>query len=177
MITTLKCARCGTANRGTQYFCSQCGLNLHAPGGSTVQEVSEPSAAVSSQTAVVPSSNQLVQKSSSEEMISDIATLPNRYKDAYIAGRLIEGLGTIVKAVGIVGGVMLFLIGILFFWGFFGTFSLIIGSVAGAVIGGITYLLGVLVSAQGQVLRATLDTAVNTSPLLTESQKARLLGA
>jgi hypothetical protein len=37
------------------------------------------------------------------------------------------------------------------------------------------YLLGVIVSAQGQVLKATLDTAVHTSPLLTPDEVSLVL--
>jgi hypothetical protein len=34
MINAAKCTRCGAINRANQYFCSSCGLNLHAEGGS-----------------------------------------------------------------------------------------------------------------------------------------------
>jgi hypothetical protein len=37
------------------------------------------------------------------------------------------------------------------------------GSVIGIMIGGIGYLLGSLIAANGQILKATLDTAVNTA--------------
>jgi len=36
-------------------------------------------------------------------------------------------------------------------------------------------LLGVVVSAQGQVLKATLDGSVNTSPFLDLTQKAQVM--
>lgn len=37
------------------------------------------------------------------------------------------------------------------------------------------YISGVFISAQGQILRAALDTAVNSSPLLENHQKAEIL--
>jgi hypothetical protein len=37
------------------------------------------------------------------------------------------------------------------------------------------YLLGVLVSAQGQILKASLDSAVNGSPFLTNEQRAKIM--
>jgi hypothetical protein len=54
--------------------------------------------------------------------------------------------------------------------------SAAVGLLGGLVFGGIWFglffVLGILVSAQGQILRATLDTAVNTSPFLTNEDKA-----
>jgi hypothetical protein len=37
------------------------------------------------------------------------------------------------------------------------------------------FVLGIIVSAQGQILKANLDSAVNTSPFLTTQQKARVM--
>jgi hypothetical protein len=37
------------------------------------------------------------------------------------------------------------------------------------------FILGSLVSAQGQILKATLDGAVNTSPFLTDEQRAQMM--
>jgi hypothetical protein len=42
-------------------------------------------------------------------------------------------------------------------------------------VGLLFYLLGVLVAAQGQTLLASLDSAVNSSPFLTNHQKAEIL--
>jgi hypothetical protein len=42
---------------------------------------------------------------------------------------------------------------------------------SGALGGIIIYVIGVLVSAQGQILKATLDTAVHTSPFLDDDQR------
>ena len=64
--------------------------------------------------------------------------------------------------------------------------AMIIGEKAGAVaavgllvgglgFGGSIYSLGVLVSANGQMLLATLDTALNTSPLLDVDEKRAIL--
>ena len=45
-----------------------------------------------------------------------------------------------------------------------------------AVIVGVPlYVLGILVSAQGQILKATLDSAVTNSPFLTEDQMAEVM--
>ena len=46
---------------------------------------------------------------------------------------------------------------------------------AAAVWFALFFVLGVLVSAQGQILRATLDSAVNSSPFLTNDQRASIM--
>jgi hypothetical protein len=53
--------------------------------------------------------------------------------------------------------------------------GIVIGLILGLVIGLPLYLLGVLISAQGQILSATLDTAVNTSPLISATEVSQML--
>jgi Zn finger protein HypA/HybF involved in hydrogenase expression len=118
-----------------------------------------------------------------------------RYIDLYRAARLLVGVGTTVKGVGIVLAIIIFLFwflgGILastqtqhtspfgpsptgqsgantFF--IFGGF--VMGAVLGALVGGVFLLLGILISAQGQILLAQADAAIHTSPFLTEEEKA-----
>ena len=40
---------------------------------------------------------------------------------------------------------------------------------------GIGWIFGALISSQGQLLKATLDSAVNTSPFLDDSERARMM--
>ena len=47
----------------------------------------------------------------------------------------------------------------------------VLGGAFGALVGGIVFLLGILISAQGQILMAQADGAVHTSPFLTENEK------
>lgn len=92
-----------------------------------------------------------------------------RYKDAYFTARAITAFATTVKILAIVLGVISIPIGVV---------TLPMGLI---VIGsGITfaisvYVLGILVSAQGQILQAALDTAVNTSPLLTQEEMRQIM--
>jgi uncharacterized membrane protein YoaK (UPF0700 family) len=101
----------------------------------------------------------------------------NRYEDAYIYGRATVGVGSFIKGVGILLGILLFLIG-------FGTGSIIRSSpivslIAGVIMGGIVgvffFVWGILVSAVGQILKASLDGAVNSSPFLTNEHKAKIM--
>src|ERR1044072_2868622 len=113
------------------------------------------------------------------------ATFVNRYRDLYRAASLLRGLGATVKTIGIVVAIV-----ILFFWfivgittasetsssqftgavGFF--VCMIIGVVFGALVGGLFFLLGILISAQGQLLMAHADSAVHTSPFLSDVERA-----
>jgi len=115
-----------------------------------------------------------------------------RYVDLYRTAQLLIGLGTTVKTVGIVAAIIVFL-----FWFIVGLFTvsqtssplgpsgsqsgaetvtffvcIITGAVFGALVGGLFFLLGVLISAQGQLLMAHADSAVHTSPFLTNDEKA-----
>jgi hypothetical protein len=119
----------------------------------------------------------------------------NRYLDLYRAARLLVGLGITVKIVGVVAAIVIFL-----FWFIVGAAAasqtpssspfgpspatqsaaqtvtffvcVVIGAVFGALVGGLFFLLGVLISAQGQLLMAHADSAVHTSPFLSNEERA-----
>ena len=50
-----------------------------------------------------------------------------------------------------------------------------VGLIAAVSIGLAIYISGVLITATGQITRATLDTAVNTSPLLSHDEVDRIM--
>lgn len=105
----------------------------------------------------------------------------NRYKDAYLVARATDMFGSGIKVLGICIALTMILIAFLVVGsstsrdgelgiviaiasGFFGIFS-----------GSLLYLLGVLVSSQGQILKASLDGSVNTSPFLTDDDRAEMM--
>lgn len=118
-----------------------------------------------------------------------------RYLDLYRAARLLIALGSTVKTIGIVAAIIIFV-----FWFIVGILAvsqtqpsspfgpspttqsaaqtvtvfvcIIIGAVFGALVGGLFFLLGVLISAQGQLLMAQADCAVHTSPFLSGEERA-----
>jgi hypothetical protein len=99
-----------------------------------------------------------------------------RYTDAYLVGRTIDGVGAVVKGIGLVGGAILVLIALVAATK--GGGGILIGLMIvafAAYVAGIAYLVGILISAQGQVLKATLDTAVNSSPFLDNGERARAM--
>lgn len=106
---------------------------------------------------------------------SESSALLKRYKDAYLVAKATVTIGTTIEIVGLV-------LAILIIGGSFAAANHqkiavfgIIGLIVGVFIGVLFYLLGVLVKAQGQILRATLDTAINSSPFISDEQKARAL--
>lgn len=113
-----------------------------------------------------------------------------RYVDLYRTAHVLTGLGTTVKTVGIIVAAI-----ILLFWFIVGVaaasqttssqfttqssvgtvsffVSMIIGVIFSALVGGLFFLLGILISAQGQLLMAQADSAVHTSPFLSDKERA-----
>ena len=103
-----------------------------------------------------------------------------RYEDLYRAAKVMTGLGETVKVVGLVAAAIIFIVWFLVavgasqgFGGVVAFFMcLVIGGAFGALVGGLFFLLGVLISAQGQLLMSHADAAVHTSPFLSDQQRA-----
>jgi hypothetical protein len=108
-------------------------------------------------------------------------TLSNRYSDAYLVAKVMIGIGETIKMLGIVLAAII-LLGIVGFMSLIGNASgsifitaLLIGGIYAVSIGCIFYVIGIIVSAQGQVLTATLDSTVGSSPFLTDNLKAKIM--
>lgn len=120
-----------------------------------------------------------------------VSSLTIRYQDGYRVAKTIDTFGTILKILGVVlGGGMIFLglisggiaqssikqnsfgmndggVAMLFILIYFG--------VIGAIIIIVFWILGVIISAQGQMLKANFDCAVNSSPFLENSDRAKIM--
>jgi hypothetical protein len=94
----------------------------------------------------------------------------DRYADAYRVSATLVGLGNTVKIGGLVIAGLIFLMGIR--GGGFGTIAALPFAV---VIGGGGFVAGTLLAAVGQIHRATLDGAVNTSPFMDDAQRAQVM--
>ena len=99
----------------------------------------------------------------------------HRYTDAYRVASALIAFGTTVKVIGAVVAVVIVLAGIASSDSL-GSRALIAGLLLGGVVGFIFWIAGVLVTALGQFLRASVDTAVNTSPFLSDAEKTRMMG-
>jgi len=122
--------------------------------------------------------------SSSSPMVSQYSSLASRYNDAYTMARFQTKLGEIIKSISILIGILVALVsGLFMLFGMnessfgpnlgkaIGGFGIVIG-VAGGFVG---WILGVMISSLGQLLKAHLDTAVNTSPFLGNDDRARIM--
>ena len=111
-------------------------------------------------------------------MSNEAAAIYNRYRDAFLVSIATIRIGKIFQTVGLLGVVIIFSMDVaitkpyvddsrltLFFEGIF----------AALAAGGQCYLIGVLVSALGHILKAVLDGAVNSSPFLTDAQRMRIM--
>ena len=97
--------------------------------------------------------------------------LSKRYADAYRSASRFVDRGASIRKFAIVTGVLIAPIGVGSSNGFVALAWLATSFVAGSAL----FLFGIAVVVQGQILRATIDSAVNTSPFLDDEGKASLL--
>lgn len=100
-----------------------------------------------------------------EEVVSESTALMKRYRDAYLVARATGTIGKVIKGIGIlVAALGVYVVG--------QSASRASGMIVllPAFVGALLYCVGVLIAAQGQILLATLDTAVNSSPFLTNEE-------
>lgn len=116
-----------------------------------------------------------------------IGSLTKRYNDAYSLAGFQVGLGKTIKTLALVAGGMVAIVSVLYMLtssipqqGMFGANPIgeafgFIGTLCGVLGGGIGWVYGSSISAQGQTLKAALDTAVNTSPFLDNVERASMM--
>jgi hypothetical protein len=104
----------------------------------------------------------------------------SRYADAYRVARATAAVGTAIKVSGA-------LLGLLIGFGLFlavdalgqgprgGLIGLLLGLFFGVATFALFYVLGVVLSSFGQLKKSALDSAVNTSPFLTNEQRAEVM--
>lgn len=97
----------------------------------------------------------------------------NRYRDAYRVARSVVGIGSVIKGVGGFVGIA----GIVVAWALAEQSGALAASLAFLAIlfAVVIFVLGTLVAAQGQILKASLDGAVHSSPFLTDEQRAEVM--
>jgi hypothetical protein len=105
--------------------------------------------------------------------------LLKRYRDAYGIARSTVILGGIIKRVGAYFGIVVVAFTV---WrvyrvisnGYFDITEVFV-CVFGLVLAGFIFASGVIIAAQGQIMLAMLDTAVNTSPNADPIEKATIM--
>ena len=99
----------------------------------------------------------------------------SRYTDAYRVARATTAIGDIVKVIGVILAVIILVVG-LGIASQSGEDMMGIAAVPLAIVIGVPfYVLGILVSALGQILKAILDATVTSSPFLTEEQMKKVM--
>jgi hypothetical protein len=110
-----------------------------------------------------------------------VGQLPNvssRYKDAYLTARAVSSVGGVIKIVGILLGLGLLFLGLVaggILGKEIGTFVVISTIIVGTFGGTILYVIGVLIITQGQILKATLDSAIHSSPFLSDDMRLSIM--
>jgi len=106
-----------------------------------------------------------------QEVAGIVQSMLDRYSDAYRVADAVTGMGSFVKGIGGLLGLALILLGLGCSSG-----SSVLFIVLGVITGFLFFIVGVVVSAVGQVLKANVDTAVNTSPFIYNDDKAYIMG-
>ena len=120
------------------------------------------------------------------ELATAARSVEGRYLDAYREANLYTGLGAVVKKASLICGGLVAFFSVIYMLshmaspGMFGPDVVGIGLgffafVVGVIAGGIGWICGTLISSQGQVLKATLDTAVYASPFIEHEVRARIM--
>lgn len=118
-----------------------------------------------------------VQMASSSQQSAQRISMEGRYSDAYLKANFQTTLGGTIKSASLkIGGIItgLALLYALTNNTFGAAFGFLI-AILGAAMAGIGWIFGTLISSQGQLLKATLDSAVNTSPFLDDTVRARIM--
>lgn len=96
-----------------------------------------------------------------------------RYAEAYALAKTTTYAGNSIRYIGLAVAGVIALMGVMLIDTLGGSVALL--ALLGAIQVGLGfYLMGLMLSAQGEVLRATLDTAVNTSPLLSKEAAVQI---
>lgn len=99
----------------------------------------------------------------------DLNSPVHRYQDAYRVAKSVVVIGNITKFLGFGFGILVFVAALTQEPG---GLVMLGASFVGALVGLGFWVAGVFVAAHGQLLQATLDTAVHSSPFLTNRQRA-----
>ena len=98
-----------------------------------------------------------------------------RYNDAYLVAKALWTFGEAIKYIGLGLGAIILIAAVIIAAKGGGALVFVCGVLLGLIVAIPICILGVLLTAQAQVLRATLDTAVHTSPFLTKEGMARAM--
>ena len=173
-----KCLECGADIAPTAKFCPECGASTMSACSTCGVPVPR-TAKFCPECGAVQSPQQETQATNeTNSALKAYGQLSSRYHDIYQIADGMVRLGKIIKIVAVVVAVtgVIAAIVIASNGGFGSDFAspavVVVGLCAGVGI----FCLGILIGACGELLRALVDTSVNTSPLITDSEKATIIG-
>ena len=182
------CAECGKANRDVYTECGNCTARRDGGPPGNPQAFEAVTRRSAKQGPVEVADNSGVAEPPTQSPTSKFQTetveakaLLSRYWDAYLVARMTVGLGEIIKVIAVVFAVLIMLAALLIAGqasqssGGTAVVTFFLGVIGAAFVGGQFYLLGIIVMAQGQILKASLDSAVNSSPFLQNEQRAKIM--
>jgi hypothetical protein len=108
---------------------------------------------------------------SSRDDLSSTNPTVRRYQDGYRVGNLAVLIGFILKGVAWVVGITILCTGIYIAEKTDNGLSLFLSLVLAVVAWVVFFFFGVLIAAVGQLLYAQIDTAVHTSPLMSDKER------
>lgn len=100
----------------------------------------------------------------------------SRYSDAYRVAGALAAIGNVLKLVGFVGAVLVGVLSAIYLPPEARAAGLVFGLIIAGIWFAVFFVSGLIISAQGQLLQATLDGSVNTSPFLTNEQRSEVMG-
>lgn len=112
-------------------------------------------------------------------VVSSPSSVLNRYRDGYLVATAAVGFSNFIEILGWIVAVVIWIAGFIYAALQRGdahpVFIIIAGIISGTVQLIMFYFFGVMVRSVGMTLRATLDTAVNSSPFLDQQQKSQAM--
>lgn len=176
--TEWMCQACGNKhNRDDRTNCWHCGAGRDGALPANPQTLGEIDRTEPASQSYAPTPPQQSYSNPLPEGV-EVRTLMSRYGDAYTVARVTVGFGDVIKIIGMMLAGVIVLLTLLAAGQTEGGLSFamfLMGLVFAAFVGVLFYLFGVMVSAQGQILEASLDGAVNSSPFLTNEHRAKIM--
>lgn len=168
MPPAMECPDCGTriTERHEHSWCTKCGQPL-------------PKHITESLPRLVELATKIAEHSGTDsrpQVPGSISPVVDRYRDGYRVGASIVALGSVIKIIGYLLAGTITLVSWSASSGPLGGGTVILGLFFAAVVGIVCWVCGVIVSAQGQILQAALDTAVVGSPFLNHHERAEAMG-
>jgi hypothetical protein len=135
------------------------------------------------------SSSSSMPKPKSASAPGRVLTLTKRYQDAYLVAGMTVGIGNTIKIVGYVLAALIFISTLAFaniaaqpsqpfkpeYSGGIFFAAMLFGGFYAFIVGFVFYIIGVIVAAIGQGLKAILDNTIGNSPFLPDDLKARIM--